>query len=326
MNICIRSDGGSQIGMGHIMRTMVIAHELKKKHNVFFLCRVDSPLTNKYKPGIDILRRNGFEVKYIRENAVKDEIYKINADCIITDSYDVDEEYFNIIKKKFKISGCFDDEKCCEYFNVDFLINQNSYATTLNYKVNNDTNLMLGTEFVILRDEFRNIKYTKQIKPNIEDIMITVGGSDDNNLTEKIINHLKEFNYNLHVVIGSGFNKIEELKKYSSSKIKLYFNANMSKLMKICDICISSCGTTIFELARMGVPSIGIVVAENQVLAAETMDRLGIIKFSEIENLKSAINMLSYDKRIMLSKSASELVDGNGIYRIIKLIEERFNL
>ncbi|EDS76730.1 glycosyltransferase [Clostridium botulinum C str. Eklund] len=324
MNICIRADGGSEIGMGHVMRTLVLAKELRKAHKVFYTCRVDEPLTDKYKSGIDFIKRNGFNIVCLNENRLKQDIKEVKADCIITDSYDVDEEYFNICKEHFKVSGCLDDEKICDYFNVDFLINQNPYALELNYKVNQSTKLMLGMDFVILRDEFRE-NNLKEIKKNMKDIMITVGGSDNNNVTERIIAQMYKSNYKLHVVVGPSFKYVHKLKKYENDNVKLYFNTDMKKLMNKCDICISSCGTTIYELAACGVPTIGIVVVENQEMAADKMNNIGAIRFSEINELNDIIcRMEYYHVRKSLRDKCMNLVDGRGINRIVKKIEECF--
>ncbi|KGK86067.1 UDP-2,4-diacetamido-2,4,6-trideoxy-beta-L-altropyranose hydrolase [Clostridium sp. HMP27] len=323
MNICIRADGGSTIGMGHIMRTLVIARELKKNHNVFYACRVDNPLSDKYALGINKVKSDGFKVISLDEKTLKSEIRNIKADCIITDSYDVDEEYFNIIKQNFKISGCLDDERICNYFNVDFLINQNIYARNFDYKVNLDTELMLGNKYIILRDEFRNLK-KKEIKKNVKNIMVTVGGSDNNNYTENIIKSLKKLtNVILYVIVGPAFNHIENLKQYESYNVKLCFNADMAKIMKECDLAIASCGTTLYELAAAGTPTIGIVVAENQVLAAETMDFKGIIKSSNLENLYNDIINLTYKERKKMSYKGRDIVDGMGVDRIVEFIEGR---
>jgi UDP-2,4-diacetamido-2,4,6-trideoxy-beta-L-altropyranose hydrolase len=323
MDICIRADGGSSIGMGHIMRTLVLAQKLKENHNVFYACRVDEPLSDKYKLGIEKIRLEGFRIVTLEEKNFKNEIKGIKADCIITDSYDVDEEYFNLLKENFKINGCFDDENICEYFNVDFLINQNTYAMDLNYNVNSNTDLMLGNKYIILRDEFRNLK-KKDIKRNIENVMVTVGGSDNNNITEVIIKLLAKLNnITSHIVVGPAFKYIENLKKYEDAHVKLYFNANMSEIMEKCDLAVSSCGTTLYELAAMGIPTIGLVVAENQTLAAEVMDVAGIIKYSNLQDLYDDILKLSYEKRKIMSFNGTNIVDGKGVYRIVDAIERK---
>lgn len=322
MNIGIRADGGFYIGMGHVMRMLALARELCKKNNVFFICRVDDPLSNKYFSGINLIKENGFLVKEIDENKLKEDMKKIDADCIITDSYDVDEEYFNILKENFKISGCLDDENICEYFNVDFLINQNLYGKELKYKVNKDTKLLLGSDYVILRDEFKNNIKKKEISEEIKHIMLTVGGSDNKNITESIIKQFLGEKYILHVVIGSGFNNIENLKKYESEHIKLHFNANMKELMDMEDVCIASCGTTIYELASCGTPIIGIVVAENQEMLADFIETNHFAKVSEISKVIDVVKSLTYEERKNFNEKLIQLVDGQGIYRIVKEIEK----
>ena len=326
MNICIRVDGGSIIGMGHVMRCLALAKELSKKYSVFFACRVDEPLTNKYSPGIELIKKNGFDVKEINENLLKEEIKSIIADCIITDSYDVDEKYFDMIKKYFKISGYIDDNNICEYFNVDFLINQNIYAKEIDYKVKNNTKLLLGSKFLILRDEFRIKNKKKIINKKLENIMITVGGSDNSNLTELLIRQLLHTEYKLHVVIGNGFNNIDILKKYESSKIKLYFNANMKDLMDKVDVCISGCGSTVYELAVSGVPSIGILVADNQKRIAKHMSEKRLIIFCKKDIVLKSLGEMNYDVRKELSNRCAKVIDKNGAFRICKKISSLIDL
>lgn len=102
MKIAIRADGGSKIGMGHIMRTLVLAKELAKTNDVFYICRVDVPISNIYTSGINKIKKEGFSVITINENNILEELNKIEANMLITDSYDVDENYFNETKKCLK--------------------------------------------------------------------------------------------------------------------------------------------------------------------------------------------------------------------------------
>ena len=37
--ILIRADGGKNIGLGHIMRTLVLAKELERECEVFYICK-----------------------------------------------------------------------------------------------------------------------------------------------------------------------------------------------------------------------------------------------------------------------------------------------
>lgn len=339
MRIGIRADGGSKIGMGHIMRTLVLARELKRQNNdVFYICRIDSSnkhlhndivgifVSDKYKKGIEKIMLEGFKVSYVREKFILDDISNISADMLITDSYNVNEEYFERTKAIFNKTTYIDDTNLYN-FNVDFLINQNIDAEDFNYEVNNYTKLMLGTKYILLREEFRNLA-PKHIKPKAFDIMITVGGADPFNVTDKILSWVNELNYNFHVVVGPSFNNTEALKKFENNKIKLYDNADMLKIMQKCDIAVSACGSTLYELAMCGVPTIGIIIADNQVGIAEKFSCMGIIKslgwYDRINKdifIDSVVSLSEdYHERNKINKEASLIIDGKGAERISKIL------
>ncbi|AVQ47701.1 UDP-2,4-diacetamido-2,4,6-trideoxy-beta-L-altropyranose hydrolase [Clostridium botulinum] len=330
MKIAIRADGGSQIGMGHIMRTLALAKELAKINDVFYICKVDAPLSSKYKLGIDKVRSQGFKVSTINEDNFMKELCKVKADCLITDAYDVNEEYFNLTKNIFNVTGYIDDTNLY-YFNVDFIINQNSGAEELVYKVNKDTKLFLGTNYIMLREEFRKQR-KKDIKGKIQNIMITVGGSDPNGITNTICNHLKDLEFKFHIIIGGSFKEenIKKLVKLKKSKdnINLYFNANMIQIMNKCDIAISACGSTLYELAVCGIPTLGLIIADNQERIAYKMNEKGLIynlgwykdltKDIIIDNIKEISKL--YNREIMISNQ--KIINKKGVENLAMELEK----
>ncbi|OAA92756.1 UDP-2,4-diacetamido-2,4,6-trideoxy-beta-L-altropyranose hydrolase [Clostridium coskatii] len=326
--IAIRADGGSQIGMGHIMRTLVLAKELAKTNDVFYLCRIDKPLSGRYSYGIEKVKNEGFKVITIDENNVLGELERIQCDCLITDSYDVDERYFTKTKELFKKTGYFDDMNLY-HFDVDFIINQNINAEYLNYNTDKRTILFLGPGFALLRDEFRKSKI-KKVNEVVKDILITLGGSDFNNYTAKILQLIKELRYNFHVVVGPSFKYIDELSNYEkmNSNIKLHFNTNMKALMDRCDIAISACGSTLYELAACGVPALGLIIAENQKEIAKKMEQekliinLGPIDKLNKEKLVNTVEELCSDlnRRKQMNYNQSIVIDKNGAEKLCKNI------
>ncbi len=340
MKIAIRADGGSKIGMGHVMRTLVLAKELAKINEVFYICRMDNKnfysvnynksikdnISDRYRKGIEKIIGEGIKVCFIRENYLIEDMEKISSDILITDSYDVDENYFNATKHMFKKTMYIDDINSY-YFNVDFLLNQNVDAKDFLYKCNSNTKLMLGLEYVMLREEFRSLP-TKEVKIRVRDIMLTVGGADPYHVTDKILTWVKTLEYNFHVVIGPSFNNIETLKCFESDSIKLYYNADMCSIMKKCDMAISACGSTLYELCACGVPTIGIIIADNQMGIGRKLKEMKIIenlgwhyKISKdyfINSLKSLAE--DYQRRNKISKEAAALVDGRGAERISNII------
>jgi len=337
MKIFIRADGGKSIGMGHVMRMLVLASELRKRNKVVFLCKNDT--SNKYDAGIQKIKDCDFEVIEIEDTYTIENIIKIqnehNADILISDTYEVDEEYFNKLKPYFKLTGYIDDVNKC-YMNVDFIINQNINAKRLDYSktTKKDTSLFLGLQYCMLREEFKIACKEKELKESVEDILLTLGGMDDSNNTMKILRNLKTLRQRIHVVLGNAFNKsvINEVYKFSEEykNIYLYENASMSELMKKCDIAISACGSTIYELCAMNVPSIGIIVADNQRNVAKLMKEekiiLDTIEIKQLESNKilELVELLINDNIIRqeIKNKANDIVNLYGAEKLAESIEK----
>ncbi len=337
MKIFIRADGGKGIGMGHIMRMLVLGEELHKNSEVIFICRYD--LGNKFEAGIEKIRECGFNVIRINEENYIDEIIdiqkKYNVDMLITDSYDVNEEYFRKLKKYFKITGYIDDVNKCK-MDVDFIINQNINAYDLDYHstVKSNTRLFLGTKYCMIRKEFREAYKHKVLKDNVNNILLTLGGMDNDENTLKILDKIKTCSKNIHIVIGNAFgkgliDKIYDLGK-DNGNIYIYENADMSQLMLECDIAISACGSTLYELSAMKVPAIGIILAENQRCVAEKMKDMGMILdcfcIDNIDNI-DLIGMLSKliednQLREKLIKEQEQLVNIYGVENLASKIND----
>lgn len=333
MRIGIRADGGRTIGMGHIMRTLALAKELCKSSVVFYICKTEKGMLGKYESGIQRITEEGFDTILVDENNIIEGLKDIHADVLITDSYDVDEEYFNRTKAMFRKTGYIDDNNLLPYYNVDFLINQNLGAEELKYNVNEDTELLLGTRYVMLREEFRELPINRTVKPTIKDILITIGGADPNNITENILDMIKDLDFNFHVVVGPSFTNLHTLNKIEkeNDNINLYFNANMAKLMCNSDLAISSCGSTLYELAACRVPTIGIIAAENQEKLSDNMQRKGIIHnlgwYSRLEKerVRATIELMAMsDKNRCEIMKKQKCIDKNGVFNICSALKEKY--
>lgn len=324
MDICIRADGGSTIGMGHVMRTLVLAKELKKKkNNVFYACRISKYLEDKYKAGIDLIKYNGFNVITIDENKLKEQIIeKVKADCIITDSYDVDEEYFNSLRKRFFISGCIFDTDCVyiNKFNVDFFINPDLYAIKDMYKTINCSNILLGADYIILREEFLSKNKQYIVQPNIKNVFLTLGGGNCFNPMSNVLEYIEDLKqFNFYIILGNGFKDkqfiINKYREFTNIKFMSDIK-NMSDIMIKCDLAISSCSTTLYELMYLGIPTIGLITAKNQNIMGDYLKKTDIVKVSEINNIRESILNLNFNIRSKMSSKSRKIIDGIGVTRI----------
>ncbi len=320
--VALRVDGGKDIGMGHIMRTIALANDLKKKQEnkeVFYITKDDPKAVNK-------LKENDFEVVVIDRNLsyekeieeVKEIIKKRKVDKLITDSYEIDQNYLIEMRKVVdKLITIHDYAPFA--FPSHVVINGNAYAEDLDYEsLYGDTEFLLGTDYLFLREEFRNLPDI-EVRDKVQNILVTVGGYDMRNLTPKIIKALNELDLdeiddqyldkeNLHidVVIGPSFDNLKEIikeVKISSLDISLNFNVKkMSKLMVRSDIAISSGGSTLYELAVTKTLALVLLQAENQVRVAEKLDG------------KSVINLGYEDKIINIAEGIIDLIRNKNNY------------
>lgn len=311
MNIYIRADGGSSIGMGHIMRTMILANELKKKYKIIYVCLDDKSYIN----GIEFIKNRGFEVKVISK---EEDIFTIRDSVVIVDKYNLNTEYYKTLGTQNKVI-LFDDNCTLDFYYGNIVLNQNAYAKELEYKCNSSTKLLLGNDYTLLREEFR-MKTPIEVNSDVKNIMITLGGSDDRNLTEIIIKQLIDEEFTIHIIIGQAFIHEAALRKYESDNVILYKNPSISDVMKKSDILICGCGSTIYEGLKLGVPIIGLVLAENQVNLGKYLSKNNIIINSDINNIKKNILSLDYEKRCFFSNKGKSIIDGNGYRRVISEI------
>ncbi|MTI59294.1 MAG: UDP-2,4-diacetamido-2,4,6-trideoxy-beta-L-altropyranose hydrolase [Firmicutes bacterium] len=342
--IAFRVDGGSKIGMGHLMRCLALAQALPGDMEGFFITKSDGKVfelikENDYK----VIKISGVSQVQDELGLVKDAIINNDIDILIIDSYELAYDYLISVKKAVDNLVSIHDFAPFP-FPADIVINGNIYADELNYKsVNGDTRFLLGTKYLLMRDEFRELP-KRILERTVKDILITVGGGDPLNLTPKIIKSinliegnialLDKDNLHLDIVIGPAFTNLEEIVsmlRELNIDISLHFNVNkISDLMLNCDLAISAGGTTLYELAATGTPAVSILQDDNQVqgagmLAAKgTIINLGMGDKLNIETIVEKITELivDFELRKRMSRVGQKLVDGRGADRCVEEIIE----
>ena len=346
MKAVFRVDSSTQMGLGHLMRCLSLADELKKQnHNITFICRElngNSIELAKYKHTVITLPKNenfqsdDFYLKWLgatQDIDAKQTIEKLpeNTNCLIVDSYSLDEKWHKQLRpfvKKIIVIDDLADRK----FDCDILLNQNLGAKKQDYqgKKPKDCQLLLGCEYALLRPEFSELradalekrKNTKKIK----NILISMGGSDNNNITHDILKQLGD-KFNIVVVLGYLSPHNEMIKDYAKDKnIKVIVNANnMAQLMLNADLAIGTSGSTNWERLCLGLPSLIFSVAENQRKYAIKLDSMGLIKFLGHvgeNNISNTIekNILSIDNMSDWSDRCFNNCSCNGVSKVTKTL------
>jgi len=257
MSTLIRSDSSSTIGLGHVMRDLVLAKSLEGK--VLFACQNLEG---------NIISTIPYEVKVLKSNDADELIALIKAlhvKLLVIDHYGIDAVYEQKVKEATGVKIlAFDDTYQAHH--CDILLNHNISADKKRYKnlVPKHCELRCGILYTLIRDEFREEKKCEREK--IYDVFIAMGGSDASNITLKI---LKTLPASLHVsVLTTTANAhLGELQNYVLDKPNIALHVNtkeVAKLLHQSRLAIVTPSVMVHEVLFMEVPFIAIKVAQNQ--------------------------------------------------------------
>lgn len=318
--INIFTEGGEDIGLGHLTRCIAFSQAIKE---------IDADIKIKFiisgdNSAIEFLK--DYDIYFINFDWQKqdDKILDLvrNNDLVVIDSYLANESVYDkistVLYKRFNLNSSIlnplvmiDDYNRIEY-PAGIVVNPSIYGDKLNYPQKGDVIYLLGKDYIILRKEFWDVPI-KKINKKVKNILITFGGINHSALIYKIINYLRnKFDFNFYLV-GSK-NRVDA---------KEIFN-----LMLKADICISGGGQATYELARIGVPTIGICFAENQRLNLEGWQKAGFIEYvgwykdeNILDRLIDSINkLIPYQERIKRNKIGRSYIDGKGVNRIVEIV------
>lgn len=304
--IVFRVDSSTQIGSGHLMRCLTLAGQLKKKKQteIVFVSRdLDGNMNflimkNHYSffclpKSVKNRELSGYEKwlmvdKVLDAKQTKNILQGMSVDCLIIDSYAIDEAWEKILRPCTKKIMVIDDLANRRH-DCDVLLDQNYYTDMLRRYdglVPKHCKMLLGPQHVLLREEFYEERTHLRVRDGrVQTIFVFFGGSDLTNETMKTLHAivlLIRFDIKVDVVIGSS-NKhkaaIEDFcRKYSN--ITCYYQVvNIAELMNKADLAIGAGGSTTWERCFLGLPTIVISVAENQTQLSENCSELGIIKY-----------------------------------------------
>jgi UDP-2,4-diacetamido-2,4,6-trideoxy-beta-L-altropyranose hydrolase len=340
MKLLIRADASTQIGTGHVMRCLALAQRVQDEGGdvIFALATrtpdLESRLVDEKMTVVHLQADVGSLEEALETSALA---HQLETNWVVVDGYQFGSEYQKTIKNSGLSLLFIDDYGHAEHYYADFVLNQNISADEQWYQNREPyTQLLLGTRYVLLRREFWQWQgWQRTVPPVAKKVLVTLGGADPDNVTLKVIQALQLVEVEeleAVVVVGGSNPHYENLKmavQDSRFPIRLERNVtNMPELMAWADVAISAGGTTCWELAFMGLPSIVLILAENQRLAAEKLDAMtSALNLGEHQNIchhtiKQKILMLIFSSklRLKISQNCQCLVDGLGSEKISQVM------
>jgi len=342
-HIIIRVDANARIGTGHLMRCLALAQAWKDSGGeVAFITDCDNTGL------LQRLSDEGFEAIPLDSSYPDRADWEASSQAlaahpnawVVLDGYHFDPTYQRRIKEAGHPLLVIDDMAHLEHYYADIVLNQNLHAEQLRYSCEPYTQLMLGTQYVLLRHEFLRLQGWKREIPEVaRKALITLGGSDFDNATLKVVralNKLKVEDLEVRVVVGPSnphIASLEEAVHRSPFDVRLLTSVrSMPDLMAWADVAVSASGSTCWEMAFMGLPTVLLVLADNQQGIAEGLDSRGVALsvgwYAEISELRltQAMKMLisNSKRRKAMSENGRQLVNGVGTDRVISVMGEPF--
>lgn len=357
MKIVFRTDASIQIGTGHVMRCLTLADELTRQgHECRFVCRehnghlgdlisskgydlvllpapvederhVESDNSDNYAAWLGVLWQED-------ARQTLHSIGSLKADWLVVDHYAVDAEWEKKLVHAVSSIMVIDDLANRAHV-CALLLDQNLGREHEDYEalVPDTCERLIGPDYALLRPEFsmlRNQSLARRKTPELKRILVTLGGVDRDNVTGQLLTVLASSRLPSSTVIDVVMGKTAPyLKEVEAQAEDLPFQVtvnvgvtDMAERMCKADLAIGAAGSTSWERCCMGLPTITLVLAENQQLIGEALDKSGAGLMLDIAQFASELSKLvkrfseSPDELHNHSRVASEVCDGVGVKRV----------
>jgi UDP-2,4-diacetamido-2,4,6-trideoxy-beta-L-altropyranose hydrolase len=365
VKIAFRTDASLQIGTGHVMRCLTLADALRADGaQCHFICRehpgnliaqilqrgftvsvlpmaTETSITNKVSVETQSNYAAWLGVDWATDAAqAKVGVGTKAVDWLIVDHYAIDvcwEQALRPLCRKLMVI----DDLADRPHDCDLLLDQNLGRDVGDYSqlVPKSCTVLVGPHYALLRPEFagqRDESLRRRATPQFKHLLITMGGVDQADATGKVLEALQDCQLpaDLSIIVAMGqhapwLERIQLLAKQMQQPTEVKINVNnMAQLMTDSDLAIGAAGSTSWERCCLGLPTLIVVLAENQRNGAAALEQTGSVKsLDSVDAIPHALrSMLSLfvttDALSQLSQKSCLVTDGQGTSRVRKALSE----
>lgn len=359
MRVIFRADASTQIGTGHVMRCLTLADALRKRGaRCGFVCREH--------PGhlLGLIRAHGHEAHALPltdvslvglSGAPHDHagwlgadwasdaqqtlaaMHGMPVDWLVVDHYALDARWEKQVGaycgKLLVIDDLADRPHDC-----DLLLDQNLNRRLADYDqlCPTQTGLLVGPSYALLRPDFaelRSYSFARRSEGRLERLLISMGGVDKDNSTGGVLNALMSCNLpdgcKITVVMGMFAPWLAQVRaqvEQMNSVVVLVNVQNMAQLIAESDLAIGAAGTSAWERCCLGVPTLTMILADNQRGGALALSKAGAVSLLEGGSrlsleLSAGITELRVVQNMQRMQEACRSVcDGMGVSRVVEVM------
>ncbi|AGA86359.1 UDP-2,4-diacetamido-2,4,6-trideoxy-beta-L-altropyranose hydrolase [Stutzerimonas stutzeri] len=265
---------------------------------------------------------------------------ELQPDWLIVDHYALDVRWEQALKSHYRrlmvIDDLADRPHAC-----DLLLDQTYGRQDEDYRawVPDDCQILCGSQYALLRPEFaarRPYSLQRRVRPQLRQLLISMGGVDKDNATGRVLDALRDCplpgDCRITVVMGSTAPWLKEVKQQTLSlpwpSQVLVGVSDMARVMADSDLAIGAAGATSWERCCLGLPTIMLVLADNQRKVAQGLEQGQAARIIErLQDIGSCLpkllrHLTEHPTALQLmSQSATRIVDGKGVSTVVHLLE-----
>jgi UDP-2,4-diacetamido-2,4,6-trideoxy-beta-L-altropyranose hydrolase len=332
----IRADATAVMGTGHVMRCIALTQGWTDEAggDVLLLSRhlPEALRTRCEGAGMITVEVTGNDVQCLLQTCERTQ-----PAAVAVDGYHFDESYFRTLNSSKPPVLQIDDAAHRSLYTSTFVLNQNFHATPEMYANKLDgSHLLAGPDYALLRREFRRSEAGARVCGAVHNVLVLAGGSDPENHTSALLNMLAAVGgtFNVRVVLGASNVHGQDVRLAAaqlSGQTEVLCNVlDMSEQMAWADFAITAAGTSMLELAAMGVPFAAFSHGFGEELSLAAADRRGVgrslgngsdLTARRAELASSLRELLSSPETCRrMSRRGRELVDKNGPRRVVEAL------
>lgn len=326
--VVFRADVSRTIGTGHLRRCIALARQLSRQGAQTRLLLVgerpdwagEAQLLGRELDEDDDAERT---VQYCRDE---------RADRLVIDRYGSSESYQRALLDAGLPWMQFDGAARVPMW-ADWVVSMSPAASESAYRAlqrREHSRFLLGPAYAILREEFLEARTPRRARPVARELLLSFGGGDDRGVCLSCLEALHARVDMRVTILTGGFNpRLGEIRDWLNGhpalEVELCVDAaDIARRMAQADIAITAGGTTTFEAAALGLPSLLVQIAENQRGNAQGWERLGTainlgpLRTLDPARLRDELQSLAADapRRQQMADRGQAHVDGRGAERL----------
>jgi UDP-2,4-diacetamido-2,4,6-trideoxy-beta-L-altropyranose hydrolase len=331
--VLIRPDAGASSGLGHVQRCLALAAALAERGvECAFLLPAHVPVQERVELA-------GFSVRPLEQEQPDAPAEAIAATVpgtvLVVDSYRVGGAYLQELRKAGLLVVALDDEAAYA-LPCQLCVNGGAAAKSASYRSSTgDTRFLLGLDYAMVRPELWDATASPSADA-VREVLVTLGGGDPHGLLPSLLAALDALPAGFALTVAVGPYVAERAALAAAARTcarevtLLDAPTTLVPAMESAHLAVSAGGQTLYELVRLGVPTIAIEVAENQRAGLEALAAAGAVEAAGragngiASTTAGTVGSLLADawRRRSLSRRAGALIDGQGARRVAAAICE----